>query len=129
MDKDLERLVWRRAGDACEYCRLPQSHSLDRLHVEHIVARQHHGQTTDDNLALACPRCNLAKGPNLAGIDPQSGRRVWLFHPRRDRWEQHFRWRGAILVGLPATARATIDVLKMNQSIAVAQRRRIRSEE
>ena len=129
MDKDLERLVWRRAGDACEYCRLPQSHSVDSFHVEHIIARQHHGSTSEENLALACPRCNLAKGPNLAGVDPQTGRTVWLFHPRRHRWSQHFRWRGAILIGRTAIGRATIDVLKINQTIAIAKRRQIQSEE
>ena len=26
-----------------------------------------------DNLALACHRCNLHKGPNLSGIDPLTG--------------------------------------------------------
>lgn len=129
MDKDLERLVWRRAGDACEYCRLPQSHSPDRFHVEHIVARQHHGPTADENLALACPRCNLAKGPNLAGVDPQTGRKVWLFNPRRHRWSLHFQWHGAILVGRTAIGRATIDVLKINQVLAIAKRRQIQSEE
>lgn len=129
MDKDLERLVWRRAGDACEYCRLPQSHSLESFHVEHIVARQHRGPTTDENLALACPRCNFAKGPNLAGVDPQTGRRAWLFHPRRDRWTQHFRWNGPILVGLTAVGRATIELLQVNRSAAVAKRRQIQSEQ
>jgi 5-methylcytosine-specific restriction endonuclease McrA len=29
-----------------------------------------------DNLALACHRCNLRKGPNLTGIDPMSGEMV-----------------------------------------------------
>ena len=129
MDKDLERLVWRRAGDACEYCRLPQSRSLDQFHIEHIVARQHHGQTTEDNLALACPRCNSGKGPNLAGLDPQTGRRVWLFHPRRHRWRQHFQWHGSVLIGRTAIGRATIDVLKINDKLAVKLRRQIQSEE
>ncbi len=43
--------------------------SLDR----HIVASQHLGATTVDNLALSCPFCNRHKGPNLVGIDPASG--------------------------------------------------------
>ena len=50
-------------------------------------------------LALACHRDNLAKGPNLAGLDPVTGKLVALFHPRRMKWSRHFRWDGAFLVG------------------------------
>jgi hypothetical protein len=45
---------------------------------------QHGGGDDADNLALACPDCNLRKGPNLTGIDPETGAVVRLFHPRRD---------------------------------------------
>ncbi|HXK07029.1 MAG TPA: HNH endonuclease [Verrucomicrobiae bacterium] len=40
--------------------------------MEHIIAKQHGGPDDADNLALACHRCNLRKGPNLTGIDPQT---------------------------------------------------------
>jgi len=39
---------------------------------------------------------------------------VPLFHPRRDRWDEHFEWRGPIVVGLTPGGRATILVLDMN---------------
>lgn len=54
MDKALEREVWRRAGDACEYCRMPQAFYDTRHQVDHVIARQHGGPTAADNLALAC---------------------------------------------------------------------------
>jgi hypothetical protein len=82
--------------------------------IEHIVAKQHGGRDEIDNLALACRRCNLQKGPNLSGIDPVSCNAVPLFHPRRDRWVEHFQFRGASIEGLTPTGRATVYVLAMN---------------
>ena len=35
----------------------------------------------------------------LAGIDPSTQKRTWLFHPRRHKWSRHFRWDGALLIG------------------------------
>jgi hypothetical protein len=58
--------------------------------------------------------CNSAKGPNIAGIDPQSGRLGSLFHPRRQKWTRHFHLNGPRLVGRTRTARATIAVLAIN---------------
>ena len=70
MDVTTCDLVRRRAGNRCEYCLLPQAHSQLTHHIEHIVAKQHGGRDDIDNLALACHRCNLRKGPNLTGVDP-----------------------------------------------------------
>src|ERR1039457_110363 len=79
MDATTRDLVRRRAGERCEYCRLRQEHSELIHHVEHIVAKQHGGSEDPDNLALACHRCNLHKGPNLTGIDPRTGRSCLCF--------------------------------------------------
>jgi 5-methylcytosine-specific restriction endonuclease McrA len=76
--------VRRRANDTCEYCQLRQERSELTHHIEHIVAKQHGGTDEVGNLALACQRCNLCKGPNLTGIDTLTGEVVPLFHPRRD---------------------------------------------
>lgn len=48
-----------------------------------------------------------------------------LFHPRRDRWVEHFRWEGAVIVGVTEIGRATIDVLKMNHPEDLAVRREL----
>jgi hypothetical protein len=114
MDAATRNLVRRRAGDRCEYCLLPQRYSHRAHHIEHIVAMQHGGSDDIGNLALACHRCNFCKGPNLTGFDPESGRIVPLFHPRRERWAEHFAWRGARIEGLTATGRTTVLVLAMN---------------
>jgi hypothetical protein len=107
-------LVRRRANNRCEYCLLPQEHSELTHHVEHIVSKQHGGRDDMGNLALACHRCNLHKGPNLTGIDPLTGEVVSLFNPRHERWNEHFSFHGTHIMGITPTGRATVHVLAMN---------------
>jgi hypothetical protein len=101
-------------------CRKTRSHSSPI--TSHIVARQHGGGDDSGNLALACYHCNAHKGPNLSGLDPESGALVRLFHPRRDEWDEHFERNGVLIVGRTAVGRATVGLLKMNTS----DRRRLR---
>ncbi len=56
MEETLVQEVWHRAGDACEYCQLPQALHAEPHQIDHIIARQHGGPTALDNLALACLR-------------------------------------------------------------------------
>lgn len=115
MDNALRAAVRRRAGDVCEYCRLPQTASrFVRFHVEHIIARQHGGPTESENLALACGFCNFHKGPNIASLDPESSQLVPLFHPRRESWAAHFTWAGTLIIGTTPIGRATVQLLAMN---------------
>ncbi|MGH8291290.1 MAG: HNH endonuclease [Steroidobacteraceae bacterium] len=100
MDAQLRQSVRTRAIYQCEYCRLPQEFSELRFHIEHVVPRQHGGGDGLDNLALACPDCNLRKGPNLTGIDPETGEVTRLFDPRRDAWFGHFRYEGQNIIGI-----------------------------
>src|SRR5207247_6649897 len=111
--------VRERARNVCEYCRMPQEFERAPFQLEHIIAEQHGGRTAFSNLALACLRCNKHKGPNIAGIDPLTGNLVPLFHPRRQKWSRHFRWRGPYLVGRSQIGRATIMVLAINHPYAV----------
>lgn len=124
MDAATRDVVRRRANNRCEYCLLQQEYCDLTHHVEHIVARQHGGLDNIENLALACQRCNLRKGPNLTGVDPETGGVVHLFHPRRDQWAEHFLFRGVKLEGRTPVGRATVQVLGMND----ARRLELRSE-
>jgi hypothetical protein len=128
MRTDLERLVRRRANARCEYCQIPQSSSRITFPIDHVIALQHGGATREANLALACRHCNLHKGPNVGGIDPEDGAFTPLFHPRRDRWADHFTWRGAELVGRTPIGRVTIHVLAINARIAVEVREALIAE-
>jgi hypothetical protein len=122
MKAALRRLVWQRAGNRCEYCLMHQDHDALPHHVDHIIAQKHHGLTAESNLALACANCSLGKGSNIAAIDRTSKQLTRLFHPRTDRWTEHFRWSGAKLRGRSSVGRVTIAVLNINQPDRVAIR-------
>lgn len=124
MDTATRAFVRERSGDRCEYCLLRQEYCDFTHHVEHILSKQHGGRDTAENLALACHRCNLRKGPNLTGVDPVTGELVPLFHPRRDRWGEHFVFQDTRIEGLTPIGRATVQVLAMND----ARRLELRSE-
>jgi 5-methylcytosine-specific restriction endonuclease McrA len=123
MDQKLEQEVRRRARHRCEYCVLAESTSVLKHVIDHVIARQHGGKTVSENLALCCGRCNLCKGPNIAGIDPDTAALARLFHPRLDEWEAHFRWEHAVLVGLTPIGRTTAVVLAINDPRRIALRR------
>ena len=95
MERSLQELVWRRAGHRCEYCQVPQERDRLPFEIDHIIAENHDGTTKVSNLCLCCFACNRHKGPNIAGIDPKTGKIVPLFDPRRHKWSRHFRWDGA----------------------------------
>jgi len=128
VDARLKAKVRRRAGFCCEYCRFPERFAELRFQVDHIVPQQHGGPTVSANLAWSCLPCNKHKGPNLSGIDPVTGQVVRLFHPRRDRWAEHFAWGQAKLIGLTPLGRATISVLKINRSDAILVREALMEE-
>ena len=115
MEESLRQLVRSRANHTCEYCGLAQSQEPLRFHVEHVVPRQHEGGDAAENLALACHHCNLHKGPNLASLDPQTRELTRLFHPRQDRWPEHFTEHDGEITGLTAVGRATAKLFKMNE--------------
>ena len=48
-----------------------------------------------------------------------------LFHPREQRWEEHFTWNSdfTLIIGLTPTGRATISALQLNRSGLVNLRR------
>jgi 5-methylcytosine-specific restriction endonuclease McrA len=125
IDAASRRFVRERAGERCEYCRLHQDHSELLHHIEHVVARQHGGIDHVDNLALACHRCNLHKGPNLSGVDPLTGLVENLFHPRRDPWHEHFAFREEFIEGLTPAGRATVEVLSLNDARRLELRREL----
>jgi hypothetical protein len=129
MGPAIRSLVRHRAGDRCEYCRLPQAAApFVPFHVEHIVAQQHGGSDDLSNLAWSCHRSNAYKGPNLASIDPQTGAIAPLYHPRSDVWTEHFRAEGAVIIGITPTARATAWLLRFNDAYRVELRAECRSD-
>ncbi|HKH49606.1 MAG TPA: HNH endonuclease [Thermoanaerobaculia bacterium] len=97
----LREQVLRRAGWTCEYCRFLERYSPDPLSVEHIVPRSQGGSEV-----------------------------VPLFHPRRQRWRDHFAWSldAARVVGITSTGRATVELLRLNREGLVNMRQVLRKE-
>lgn len=119
----LRRLVTQRAHGVCEYCLIHQEDAYFSFHVDHIISRKQRGPTTDANLALACLRCNVAKGTDIGAIAGRPPRLVRLFHPREDAWVGHFRLTSARIVPLTDIAEATIQLLGLNASDRLILRR------
>ncbi len=86
----LRRSVYDRANGCCEYCFTPEFAAFASHEVDHIIAEKHGSLTQEDNLALSCSLCNKHKGSDIASVDPQTGEITPLYHPRRDRWSDHF---------------------------------------
>ena len=128
IDAATHALVVARARDRCEYCDLPQSGYAGTFNIDHIIASQHRLDDDPENLAWTCPKCNRKKGPNLSGLDPLTGSIVALFHPRKDRWTDHFRWSGPLVGGLTASGRATIALLDLNHDERVRLRQALLAE-
>src|SRR4051812_49886467 len=126
IDAPTRLLVRQRAADRCEYCQRRQFDSpLIPLQMEHIVPLKHGGDDGLDNLALACADCNLRKSSDLAGLDPETLALTPLFHPRKDRWEDHFRWEGLRIQGITPIGRTTVQVLSMNSPARLRARRHL----
>jgi hypothetical protein len=126
---EVVRQVRQRAGNRCEYCHLRTSVYPWPFHVDHIIARQHGGSTSFENLAFSCLHCNRHKGPNIAGADPDTGAIVRLFNARTDEWRVHFEWSGVVLVGKTEIGRATVYVIAVNDPDFMAVRQQIVDEQ
>ncbi len=122
---ELRQRVAERAGGCCEYCRSQAKYAPQSFSAEHILARAKGGATTLDNLALACQGCNNHKYDKTEARDPASGELAPLYHPRRDRWDEHFAWSDdySLIIGLTPTGRATVDTLLLNRDGVVNLRR------
>ena len=111
-----------RAQSRCEYCLFPEARSAFSHQVDHIISRKHGGGSSLDNLALCCIFCNRYKGSDVAAINSRTGDAVRLFHPRADRWPDHFRISGAIIQPLSPEGEVTARLLRFNQAQRVAER-------
>lgn len=119
----MERWVRLRARDRCEYCGVSQLAQEATFHIDHVHPRKDGGATEEENLALACVSCSLRKGARTMALDPGSGALVALFHPRQQRWDDHFELLADCTIrGRTPTGRATVELLRMNRANATLLR-------
>jgi len=119
----LRHTVSERAAGRCEYCLVHEADVLLPHQPDHIIAEQHGGETSAENLALACIHCNRRKGPNIASLDPISGQLTPLFNPRTQIWGEHFDLEGAYLIALTPCGRVTVRLLDLNHADRLRVRR------
>ena len=109
--------VVERAHGCCEYCKSQARFATQSFSSEHILPRHLGGETTLNNLALACQGCNNHKYTKTEARDPLSGNLAPLYHPRQQRWHDHFAWNDdfSLIIGLTPIGRVTIEALQMNR--------------
>jgi hypothetical protein len=129
MTDSVRATVRERARRSCEYCRYPDRIRSGPFAVEHIQPRALGGSDDLDNLAWSCDNCNGAKFTATSAPDPITGIQATLFHPREDRWGDHFLWSDDFLfmIGRTPTGRATIERLHVNRESTVEARRLLKS--
>jgi hypothetical protein len=121
----LRARVAAQAGGRCGYCRTAEAITGAPLVIDHLIPEALGDRTEEANLWLACSQCNLHKGDRLTACDPLTEAWVRLFDPRRQVWDDHFRWspsRDEIL-GLTPIGRATVQALNLNRLLLVQARR------
>ena len=121
----LRQEVTERADRRCEYCLFPQVSSFLPFEIEHIIAEKHGGETTAENLALACPYCNRYKGTDLGSLDSESGKLTPFFNPRTQNWREHFQLDGSQIAPLTPEGRVTVAILQFNHPDRIAERERL----
>ncbi|NJL77300.1 MAG: HNH endonuclease [Saprospiraceae bacterium] len=120
ISKNTRRLVIKRGGNRCEYCRVLDYLGGFDYHIEHIIGVQHGGTDALSNLAYACSYCNWKKGPNISTI--LDGELTPLFNPRTQNWFDHFEVERGKILPLSTVGAATIKLLDLNQSARVDAR-------
>lgn len=118
--------VRSRAGYRCEFCRIDQDCQVATFPVDHVIPVVLGGSPAEENLCLACPRCNASKWTHVSAFDAETGEIVPLFNPRTDVWSKHFRWSpndDTVIEGLSPQGRATVALLDLNAPRCVAIRK------
>jgi hypothetical protein len=121
----LRKSVIKRAENYCEYCHLSQKGQEATFHIDHVIPFVSEGETTFENLALACVSCSLRKGAKQIVVNSETMQEVSLFNPRTENWNDHFQWNGIILIGRTSIGSATVETLDLNRRLILA----IREEE
>ena len=124
---DVRRQVAARTGFLCEYCLIAEEDSFFGCEVEHIISLKHGGASEPDNLAYACVFCNRQKGSDVGSVSPQTGEFSRFYHPRTDRWADHFRLDGDSITPLTVIGEVTARILQFNVGERLLERRLLRA--
>jgi hypothetical protein len=126
ISESLRKQIIDNDKSRCFYCLTSEANSGIPMTYDHITPVSLGGNTTFENLCLACRSCNEYKSNLTESIDPLSGEIISLFNPRKQKWSEHFIWSadGTRVEGITAIGRATIIRLRMNNPVIIAARKR-----
>ncbi len=126
ISESLRSQIAQSDRNRCCYCLTSEINSGIRMTYDHIYPRSKGGETSLENVCLACQNCNEFKGNRIEAIDPLTGETVSLFNPRQQQWSNHFQWSsdGTQIEGITAVGRATVTALRANTPVIVATRKR-----
>jgi len=125
ISKKTKTAVEVRAAFCCEYCKASGLHTPATFHIEHIFPVVEGGSDAIENLAYSCGDCNAKKYTKTTVTDPETGINIPLFHPRKDEWNEHFKWgnEGLYLIGITLKGKLTVQTLDMNREKLLNYRR------
>lgn len=103
---------------------MPSHFSPASFEIDHIFPISLGGLTTLENLAYSCGGCNCHKSNKTTYHDPLTFEEVNLFHPRNDKWHQHFQWNDdeTLIIGQTPIGRATVALLQLNRQSNINMR-------
>jgi len=116
-----KKQIRERAHFCCEYCLSFEGHSYIKFQIEHIISLKHGGLTELSNLALACFFCNNAKGSDLGTI-VTNDELIRFYHPRKDKWKEHFELDKHVILPKTDIAKGTIKILGLNEKDRLLER-------
>jgi hypothetical protein len=114
------KLVAIRAFLLYEYCLIHDSDNIHSCQIDHIISLKHNGIHHPDNLAYCCIFCNRYKGTDVGTII--NGSFTEFYNPRKDRWNNHFRLKGALILPKTDVGMATVSILRLNEDNRVFER-------
>ncbi|MCX7924888.1 MAG: HNH endonuclease [Fimbriimonadales bacterium] len=114
--KSIKAQILADYNHQCAYCKAHDAALSVPLTIDHILPKARGGADEITNLCPACWWCNLNKLDQTEAVDPETGEVVPLYHPRAQRWEEHFEWSpdGAFILGKTPIGRATVAALQLN---------------
>ena len=115
--QDIRNKVLKIADGYCEYCKSRDDFSTGFFEFDHIIPIADGGSNEFKNIARSCGLCNGNKSDKTNGFDTITQKEYPLFHPRKHKWEEHFRWSDDFtkMIALSPIGRVTIEVLELNR--------------
>lgn len=125
MSRILFARLRQQLGPRCGYCQTSSAITGETNTIDHIIPTALGGTSEEENLCVACRRCNRNKSTHTNAVDPETDKLVPLYNPRTQQWDDHFVWStdGIQVSGLTPSGCATVVLLQMNHPDIVSARR------